>query len=80
MNRIIIIGRMAIAGEAKIWKMNPMAMKVMATPARAERSAARGVWRRNQSPTNAPAVSISPLIRQANRPTCQTSVGFPVSW
>jgi hypothetical protein len=72
-NRIISIGSTAIAGDAKSWKMNPIAMNVIAIPASADSSAARGVTRRSQSPTNAPAISITPLHRQANSPIRQAS-------
>ena len=74
-----IMGRMAISGEAKIWSTKPIAMKVMAIPARADSRAARGVWRRSQSPTSAPALSITPETRVANRPACHASRWSPVS-
>ena len=77
--RISIMGRIAIMGDAKIWRMKPMAMKVMAMPARAESRAARGVCLRIQSPTKAPATSITPEIRVANRPACQARCQLPVS-
>ena len=41
-----------MSGEEKIWKMKPIAMKVMPTPASAESSAARGVCRRIHAPKN----------------------------
>jgi hypothetical protein len=74
------MGSKAMSGFAKIWNTKPMAMKVMATPASAESMAARGVWRRTQSPKKAHTVSMMPLSRHANRPTCQVSVGFFVAW
>ena len=73
------MGSSAISGDAKICRMNPMAMKVMAIPASAERSAARGVWRRSQSPANAPATSSTPERSVAKSPACQASSHLPVS-
>ena len=64
-------GISANTGLAKIWKTNPMLMKVSATPAKADSKAARGVLRRTQPPTKDPAISMRADPRQAKRPAFQ---------
>ena len=68
-----------MSGALKIWKMNPIEMKVMATPASAESSAARGVWRRSQPPQKDAASSITPPRNPATSETRQARVASCVS-
>jgi hypothetical protein len=68
-----------MSGALKIWKMKPIEMKVIATPAKAERSAARGVCRRSQPPKKEVASSITPPRNPATSETRQASVASCVS-
>lgn len=69
------MGTNATEGRAKIRKVKSIEIKVTAMPARAASSAARGVIRRTGSATKAPAISITPLKKQATRPTFQAQIG-----
>jgi hypothetical protein len=70
---------MATNGRAKIRNVKSIEIKVIAMPAKADKSAARGVTRRTYSAIKAPAISITPLRKQATRPTFQAKTGSLVS-
>ena len=76
---MIAAGIRASPGFAKIWNVNSMEIKVIAMPASVESKAALGVILLSQSPTKAPAVSITPLKKQATSPTFHARSGFFVS-
>jgi len=76
---MIAMGNNATSGRAKILKVKSIAMKVIAIPANADNSAARGVTRRTVSAMKAPAISITPLRKQATKPTFQAQTGSLVS-
>ena len=68
-----------MSGELKIWKMKPIEINVMAAPASAERSAARGVCRRTQAPQKEAAISTSPPRKPATSETFQARSASCVS-
>ena len=70
---------MATNGWAKILKVKSMEINVMAMPASAESRAALGVTRRTLSAMKAPMISMTPLRKQATRPTFQAQTGSLVS-
>ena len=66
-----------MTGFWKIRNTKPIHIKVMAMPAKGERSAALGVCLRRLLPMKEPMTSMQPLVKHANSPAFQArSVSF----
>jgi len=66
---MIARGSIAMSGFSNVWNAKSIEMKVIAIPAKVDRRAALGVILLRISITKAPLNSITPLKKQARRPT-----------
>jgi hypothetical protein len=65
----------AIHGSSHIWNAGRIEMNAIEIPASVPSIAARGVCSRIQGPTNAPASTITPMMKHQASPACHASTG-----